>query len=114
MPQQHQIMNAFSKTRCERLFCPFDFRAPIKVLLIVLICSWAGGCRYRPNWGSPGTIGEQRQRAVLHDPYPSTTLGPSIESGRPLGFDRPLSEPTATQSSPYAKRGARNQPYGGF
>ncbi len=34
----------------------------------------------------------QRSRAVLHDPYPSTELGPTIVGGRPLGFDRPQAE----------------------
>ncbi len=90
------------------------FPPAAQVLLIAGVVALTTGCHNRPNWGSPGTIGEQRQRAVLHDPYPNNTLGPAIESGRPLGFDRPLSEPTSTQSSPYARRGARNAPYVGF
>ena len=51
----------------------------------------------RPNLGPPGTIGMQRSRAVLHDPYPSDDLGPPVVGGRPKGFDRPQSEATNLQ-----------------
>jgi hypothetical protein len=57
-------------------------------LTVLLDC----GCHLRPNFGPPGTIGMQRSRAWLHDPYPSDELGPVIVGGRPLGFDRPQAE----------------------
>jgi hypothetical protein len=53
----------------------------------------------------------QRSKAVLHDPFPSTDLGPPIQGGRPLGFEQPKSESAALQSSPYARRGMQGAPY---
>ena len=55
------------------------------------------GCYLRPNFGPPGTIGMQRSRAVLHDPYPSDELGPPVVGGRPRGFERAQAEPTNLQ-----------------
>lgn len=82
--------------------------------------AWAGlgailssGCYLTPNFGSPGTIGMQRARAVLHDPFPNNDIAPPIVSGRPLGFDRPLSEPAQAQISA-GNRGARVTPWQGF
>lgn len=75
------------------------------------------GCYLRPNWGPPGTIGAQRARANLHDPFPSNELGPPIQGGRPLGFEQPRSEATQIQGSPYANqsiRGGYSAPYQGF
>jgi hypothetical protein len=75
------------------------------------------GCHIRPRQGPPGTIGVQRERAVLHDPFPSNDLGPPIVGGRPLGFETPQSEPTSIQASPWANRSQRGglfQPTYGF
>ncbi len=47
-----------------------------------------------------GTIYQQRTRAVIHDPFPSDTLGPPIEGARPMEFERPLSEPDGLQALP--------------
>ena len=69
------------------------------ILLMVVV---ATGCNLRPNFGPPGTIGLQRSRAVLHDPFPSNDLGPPVVGGRPLGFDRPQSEVSGLQGSPFA------------
>lgn len=71
---------------------------------------FATGCGMRPNWGSPGTIGEQRNRAVLYDPFPSNDLGPPIQGGRPLGFEQPRAEATHLQDSPFARRTLRGAP----
>ena len=68
----------------------------------LLMLTVATGCHLRPNFGPPGTIGMQRSRAVLHDPYPSNELGPQIVGGRPLGFDRPQAETEGLQGSPFA------------
>ena len=62
------------------------------------------GCSSRPYVGPQGTISDQRSRAILHDPYPSTDLGPPIVGGRPREYDLPRSEPAHLQSSPYAQR----------
>ena len=62
------------------------------------------GCYLPILNGPPGTIGAQRTRAVLNDPFPSETLGPSLGSVRPREFDLPLSEATGYQSHPSARR----------
>jgi hypothetical protein len=74
-------------------------------------CLASSGCNLRPNWGPQGTIGAQREQAVLHDPFPSNELGPPIMGGRPLGFEQPRSESTSLQASPYARRRARGDQY---
>jgi hypothetical protein len=87
------------------------------VLPIVVITLWTSGCNVPLRQGPPGTIGVQRERAVLHDPFPSNELGPPIVGGRPLGFDTPLAEPASIQASPWANRSRRGglfQPTYGF
>jgi hypothetical protein len=70
----------------------------------LLVCA---GC-YLPIFnGPPGTIGMQRSRAVLFDPFPSDTLGPPIMGGRPRGFDLPLADVTSAQSNPNARPPSR-------
>ncbi len=46
-----------------------------------------------PEWGNPGTINQQQQRAVVHDPYGDNDAGPKIEGGRPREFEKPLAQP---------------------
>ena len=65
---------------------------------------FSSGCYLPILNGPPGTIGAQRTRAVLFDPFPSETMGPSIGGGRPRGFDLPLSDTTTSQSFPAARR----------
>lgn len=63
------------------------------------------GCRDRIQWGAPGTIGQQRARAQVYDPYPDNDLGPAIVSGRPPGFERPSSPVRRLQQdNPHASR----------
>ena len=72
------------------------------------------GC-YLPVFnGPPGTIGAQRTRAVLNDPFPSDTLGPAFAGARPRGFDLPLSDTTTFQSHPSARRKRFHGPTGFF
>lgn len=92
------------------------------VCLLVLSASVASvGCAaLQLDLGAPGTIGMQRERAVIHDPYPSPDLGPAIVGGRPAGYDLPLAPTKALQVNPHAgnsssrNRGAFAQPYTGF
>jgi len=75
------------------------------------------GCSATFNPGPPGTIGMQRERAVIHDPFPSNDLGPEIFGGRPREFDLPLSEAKTLQVNPHSRRrspGAPALPYFGF
>ena len=64
-----------------------------KQIFVVLGLFLISGCHLRLDWGPPGTIGMQRSRAVLNDPFPSDELGPTILGARPRGFDLP--EPRA-------------------
>jgi len=87
-------------------------------LAVVALTTAVAGCgSTRLNLGPPGTIGMQRERAVIHDPFPSTDLGPAIVGGRPREFDLPLSTTKGLQVNPHANRsfnGGFAQPYYGF
>ncbi len=52
------------------------------------------GCQYsmRDNLAPPGTIWQQRNRAVQFDPYPLDHMGPPIVGGRPREYSKPLPE----------------------
>ncbi len=78
--------------------------------IAILLLPFATGCGMRPNWGPPGTVAEQRNRAVLYDPYPNNDLAPPIMGGRPPGFEQPRAEATHLQDSPFARRTFRGAP----
>ena len=84
------------------------------ILALGLLVSGCGSTRL--NLGPPGTIGMQREKAVIHDPYPSIDLGPPIVGGRPAGFDLPLPPTKSLQVNPHAinNRGGYVSPYIGF
>ena len=77
----------------------------------MISCLVTTGCHLRPNLGPPGSLNDQRTRAVVHDPFPSNELGPPIMGGRPVGFEQPLSETTSLQASPYSRGSARGGQY---
>ena len=80
-----------------------SFKTFFNLSIVAIVVVAASGC-YLPVFnGPPGTIGMQRSRAVLFDPYPSDTLGPPIMGGRPRGFDLPLSDVTNAQSNPNSR-----------
>lgn len=79
----------------------------LRIAVIAIACMVFTGCHMTPNFGPQGTIGMQRNFAVLHDPFPSDDLGPPIVGGRPKGFEQPWAEARSNQDSPYARRGAR-------
>ncbi|MEM7455729.1 MAG: hypothetical protein AAF456_15355 [Planctomycetota bacterium] len=82
--------------------------ASLTSVALVVVC-FSGCFNYlRPDLGPPGTIGAQRSRMVLNDPYPSDYLGPSIPSGRPRGFELPLPEAQNNQYSPYSELNKAN------
>lgn len=85
------------------------------ILALALMFTGCGSARL--DLGPPGTIGMQREKAVIHDPYPSNDLGPPIVGGRPSGFDLPLAPTKSLQVNPHAinsNRGGYAQPYNGF
>ena len=80
-------------------------------LLTLLVASL--GCHVNRDLGPPGDMNAQRSRALLHDPFPSNELGPTIHGSRPRGFDQPRSESQKIQSNPNARRGGQPS-FGGF
>lgn len=75
--------------------------------ILLSIVGLSSGCYLRPDAGPPGTINYQRHRAVIHDPFPSRSIGPEIEGARPMHYDRPLDQATGQQTNPFANRGVR-------
>ncbi len=75
-------------------------------LALLLIVAIVVGCNIRPDMRPPGDVYRQRFDAVVHDPFPSDQLGPSIEGARPLEYDRPLDETTGLQTNPFSRRNA--------
>lgn len=64
------------------------------LLAFVLLSFSLVGCQngFQQNMQPPGTIWQQRNRAVMFDPYPIDHMGPSIVGGRPREFGKPLPE----------------------
>jgi hypothetical protein len=63
------------------------------LMLIVLSSASGSGCAGQfPRFSHPGTIEQQRLRALVHDPYPDPDMGPKTD-GRPREFQEPLPEP---------------------
>lgn len=60
------------------------------------------GCQngLQQNLQPPGTIWQQRNRAVQFDPYPVDHMGPAIVGGRPRDFSKPLPEAFDNQLVP--------------
>lgn len=124
--QPNRCFGYSSRDQCPRLFLlpPRTQTMPQRTardnqgvclgLLVAVVCLSQAGCYLKPNWGPPGTIGDQRSRAVLFDPYPNNDLGPPVVSGRPLGYERPMPEAEQNQYYPQSSRGAPVQPYTGF
>jgi hypothetical protein len=82
-------------------------------LALVILAVLLAGCHVNRDFGPPGDMNSQRSRAMRHDPYPSSDLGPEIHGSRPRGFDLPRNEIQKLQSSPNARRGSQ-VPYGGY
>jgi hypothetical protein len=70
------------------------------------------GCHMNRELGPPGTMDAQRARAMQHDPFPTSELGPDISGTRPRGFDLPRTEIQKLQTSPNARRGGQYVPSG--
>jgi len=68
--------------------------APARLVALLLGVCILTGCQYslKDNFAPPGTIWQQRNRAVQFDPYPLDHMGPPIVGGRPREFAKPLPE----------------------
>jgi hypothetical protein len=67
-----------------------------RILCLAALCLLPalGGCMTeRCNLSQPGTIDQQRRRAVRLDPYPDQAIAPPIVGGRPRDFDLDRAEP---------------------
>lgn len=75
---------------------------PTRAWLCALLLPTCLGCAnlVRPNWFNPGTIEQQRLRALHSDPYPDTDAGPEVVGGRPREFSQSL--PEAVKNQPYS------------
>ncbi|MDP1560995.1 MAG: membrane or secreted protein [Pirellulaceae bacterium] len=64
------------------------------------------GCQngLQQNLQPPGTVWQQRNRAVQFDPYPIDHMGPAIVGGRPREFGKPLPEAYDNQLAPKRPR----------
>jgi hypothetical protein len=62
--------------------------------LALVLCAALVGCTgQHPRLTNPGTIEQQRLRALIHDPYADPDMGPKDPGMRPQEFQKPLPEP---------------------
>jgi hypothetical protein len=74
-------------------FCSLGFLSRA-IFVATLAFVPLGGCMTQQcNLSQPGTIDQQRRRAVRLDPYPDQRIGPEIEGGRPREYDLDRAEP---------------------
>jgi hypothetical protein len=88
--------------------CPYMLDIHRRKYFVSAVLAWAVlglavGCGWRLRRGPPGTVYQQRNDAVLHDPFPSNVSGPPIEGARPREYAMPPAEPKRIQISPYAQ-----------
>jgi hypothetical protein len=91
---------------------PATGRSVRSFALLAVLVTFAGlaGCRAGTSvLGPPGTMYDQRSRAVLSDPFPNNQLGPAVLGGRPRGFETPLAEPVNVQASPFSELNKTNR-----
>ena len=70
----------------------------LKVVGLVIAVTTTSGCHLRPNFlAPPGDKDTQRGNAVLYDPFPDADAGPTIEGGRPLGYQHPVTNTSRVQ-----------------
>ena len=62
-------------------------------ILLALFAMTASGCANQwPFWGTAGPVRTQQRKASFYDPYGDTVAGPTIDGGRPRGYQKPYSE----------------------
>ncbi len=81
-------------------------RNSLGFLFVWLASAALTGCQnsLQQNLQPPGTIWQQRNRAVQFDPYPIDHMGPPIVGGRPREFGKPLAEAYDNQLYPKNSR----------
>jgi len=58
-----------------------------------LLAALSGCSLAWPSFFQPGPLNDQRDQALLHDPYVDNDAGPEVVGGRPQDFRQPLAEP---------------------
>jgi len=81
-----------------------SFRSAMLLIFACLVVAGSSGCTslVGPDWFNPGSIREQRLRALVNDPYPDTHAGPEVVGGRPREFSESLPEPVKNRPNYYA------------
>jgi len=74
--------------------------ARFAILGLLLLTSSGCANLARPNWSNPGTVQQQRLRALHSDPYPDTDAGPEMVGVRPREYNSSL--PEAVKNQPYS------------
>nr|WP_255712974.1 membrane or secreted protein [Rhodopirellula sp. JC740] len=69
------------------------------VSALVLLAGLSTGCRNKGFLPAPGTMNQQQARAVVHDPYPLTDIGPNDQASRPPSYQQPLPGPVRDRLS---------------
>jgi hypothetical protein len=68
----------------------------LRFVTLLIAAAFVAGCNSPymrwPDLYHPGTAAQQRAEAERFDPYPSPDAGPEVVGGRPLGYQRPLTE----------------------
>ena len=73
----------------------------VVALTVVGFC----GCRGRGFLPPAGPLNAQQAQAVIHDPFPQGSLGPTDLGARPLGYQNPLPEPVRNRITVDSVRG---------
>src|SRR5262249_10896296 len=78
-------------------------------IFVALLGCLLTGCEgtAMPRLRDPGDLREQSARAQVFDPFPEKGIGPSIDGGRPLGFQNPRDEYARMQAEQYQWRPQR-------
>ncbi|MFO0898342.1 MAG: hypothetical protein U0836_13040 [Pirellulales bacterium] len=88
-----------------------------KVLLLVSAVTLvsSAGCydMAPPQLFNPGPTKYQQMQAQRFDPYPENDIAPDGGGGRPLGFQKPVAEPSRARwqlKNPFARRASQEGP----
>jgi hypothetical protein len=87
----------------------------VLLLLGAALLTGAAGCSDMspPDLFNAGPARYQQLRAERFDPYPENDIAPAVVGGRPLGYQKPIAEPSRARwqlKNPFARRSAQQPP----
>jgi hypothetical protein len=90
-------------------------KTSVLLLVVVAILAGASGCSDMspPDLFNAGPARYQQMRAQRFDPYPENDIGPEVVGGRPLGYQKPVAEPSRARwqlKNPFARRASQLPP----